>query len=70
MSIARSRDEQPFGMLVRLFAGRIFHGGGDESSGELDVGLGVVLSLLALPGGFYAMLLFEKYSTLLSSPPP
>jgi hypothetical protein len=52
-------------MLVRLFAGRIFHGGGDASSGELDVGLGVVLSLLALPGGFYAILLFEKYSTLL-----
>ena len=65
MSIARSRDEQPFGVLVHLFAGRIFHGGGDGSSGELDVGLGVVLSLLALPGGFYAMLLFEKYSTLL-----
>jgi hypothetical protein len=52
-------------MLVRLFAERIFHGGGDAADGELDVGLGVVLSLLALPGGFYAMLLFEKYSTLL-----
>jgi hypothetical protein len=59
------RDERPFVMLVRLFSGRIFHGGGDAGSGELDVGLGLVLSLLALPGGFYAMLLFEKYSTLL-----
>ncbi len=62
---ASNRDQRPFTLLVRLFAGRIFHGGGDASSGELDVGLGVVLALLALPGGFYAILLFEKYSTLL-----
>ena len=59
------RETGPFAILVRLFAGRIFHGGGDAGDGELDVGLGAVLSLLALPGGFYAMLLFEKYSTLL-----
>jgi hypothetical protein len=66
LSVARNlRDKQPFGILVCLFAGRIFHGVGDAGSGELDVGLGVVLSLLALPGGFYAILLFEKYSTLL-----
>ncbi len=63
--IPSDHDEGPFAVLVRLCAGRIFHGGGDTSSGELDIGLGVVLALLALPGGFYAILLPEKYSTLL-----
>ncbi len=33
--------------------------------GEVDLSLGLVLSLLALPGALYSALLFEKYSTLL-----
>jgi hypothetical protein len=64
-AITPRRPESPFVILVRLFAGRIFHGGGDATDGELDIGLGVVLSLLALPGAFYSLALFEKYSTLL-----
>jgi hypothetical protein len=59
------RAQGPFAQLVLLFAGRIFHGGGDTTDGELDVSLGLVLSFLALPGGFYSICLFEKYSTLL-----
>jgi hypothetical protein len=55
----------PFGQLVRLFLNRTFHGGDESGGGELDLSIGLVLSLLALPGALYSMLLFEKYSTLL-----
>jgi hypothetical protein len=50
---------------VRLFVGRVFHGSGESADGELDLSMGLVLSLLALPGGFYSIFLLEKYSTLL-----
>jgi hypothetical protein len=55
----------PFLRLVRLFVGRIFHGSGDPGDGALDLSMGLVLSLLALPGGFYSIILLDKYSTLL-----
>ena len=55
----------PFARLVRLFLERTFHGGDGSGAGEIDISLGLVLSLLALPGALYSMLLFEKYSTLL-----
>ena len=54
-----------FRRLVRLFLDRTFHGGDASGTGELDLSLGLVLSLLALPGALYSLLLFEKYSTLL-----
>lgn len=57
--------QRPFARLVRLFAARIFHGGGDDDSEGLDLGIGLVLTLLALPGGFVSVLLFEKYGSLL-----
>jgi hypothetical protein len=50
---------------VRLFLVRTFHGGDGSGAGELDLSLGLVLSLLALPGALYSLMLFEKYSTLL-----
>jgi hypothetical protein len=50
---------------VRLFLDRTFHGGDGSGAGEIDISLGLVLSLLAMPGALYSMLLFEKYSTLL-----
>jgi hypothetical protein len=56
------QSKKPFLTLVRLFLGRIFHGGGDSG---LDLSMGLLLSLLPLPGGLYSILLFEKYSTLL-----
>jgi hypothetical protein len=58
-------SQEPFLRLVRLFVGRIFHGNGESAEGELDLSTGLVLSLLALPGGFYSLLLLEKYSSLL-----
>jgi hypothetical protein len=59
----QARAERPFFRLVRLFVDRIFHGGGDASD-DLDVSLGMILSLLALPGGFYSIFLFDKYGSL------
>jgi hypothetical protein len=57
--------ERPFGRLVQLFAARIFRGGGDSDSEGLDLGVGLVLTFLAMPGGFVSLLLLNKYATLL-----
>ena len=61
----RTYGQLPFFRLVQLFVDRIFHGNGDLGSEELDLGLGSALALLALPGGFISLLLFDKYSSLL-----
>jgi hypothetical protein len=55
--------QRPFPLLVHLFVGRIFHG--SEGDDDLDLSMGLILSLLALPGGFYSILLFNKYGSLL-----
>jgi hypothetical protein len=57
-------SRRPFPTLLRLFIGRVFHGGGDTGESEMDVALGVILILLAMPGVLICLLLFEKYSTL------
>ncbi len=57
-------SRRPFPTLLRVFIGRVFHGGGDSGESEMDVALGVVLILLAMPGVLICLLLFEKYSTL------
>src|SRR5579863_570152 len=57
--------ERPFWMLVRLFIARIFRGGGDADTEGLDLGVGLVLTLLAMPGGFVSLLLLNKYGTFL-----
>jgi hypothetical protein len=73
--IARTRESlrtawepysrRPFPTLQRVFIGRVFHGGGDSGASEMDVGLGVVLILLAMPGVLVSLLLFEKYGSLI-----
>jgi hypothetical protein len=55
----------PFGCLVRLFLGRMFHGGGEPGAEELDLGIGVTLILLAMPGVLVSLLMFEKYGSLI-----
>ena len=55
-----AHSQDPFLRLVRLFVGRVFHGSGDSAGGELDLSMGLVLSLLALPSGFYSFFLLEK----------
>ena len=56
---------RPFWRLVQLFVARIFRGGGDSDSEGLDLGIGLVLTLLAMPGGFISLLLLNKYGTFL-----
>ena len=55
----------PFGCLVRLFAGRMFHGSADPDAGELDLGVGVIVIFLAMPGLLVSLLMFEKYGSLI-----
>lgn len=59
------QSQRPFLRLVSLFIGRVFHGSGESDTQELDFSTGLVLSLLALPGTFYSILLFDKYGSFL-----
>jgi len=56
---------RPFWRLVELFSARIFRGGGDADAEGLDLGIGLVLTLLAMPGGFVSLLLLDKYASFL-----
>jgi hypothetical protein len=58
-------SERPSLLLSRLFAGRMFKGGGELGADELDLGLGVVLIFLAMPGTLVSLLMFEKYGSLI-----
>ncbi|HEY3974549.1 MAG TPA: hypothetical protein VGM18_16210 [Candidatus Sulfotelmatobacter sp.] len=55
--------ERPFLRLVELFLARIFRGSGDADAEGLDLGVGLVLTMLAMPGGFVSLLLLDKYGT-------
>jgi hypothetical protein len=55
----------PFGTLVKVFVGRMFHGGDKSASGDLDLGPGVMVSLMAMPGLLVSLLTFEKYGSLM-----
>src|SRR5215467_8629191 len=57
--------QSPSGRLVQLFTARIFRGGGDSDSEGLDLGVGLVLTLLAMPGGFVSLFLLDKYGSFL-----
>ena len=57
-------SRRPFPTLLRVFIGRVFHGGGDSGDSEMGVALGVILILLAMPGVLVSLLLFEKYGSL------
>jgi hypothetical protein len=57
--------QRPFWRMVDLFVARIFRGGGDSDAEGLDLGVGLVLTLLAMPGGFVSLLLLNKYGTFL-----
>jgi hypothetical protein len=57
--------QRPFWRMVSLFVARIFRGGGDSDAEGLDLGIGLVLTLLALPGAFVSLFLMDKYGSLL-----
>ena len=58
-------SQTPFGCLVRLFVGRMFYASGNNGAGELDIGVGVMVILLAMPGLLVSLLMFEKYGSLI-----
>ncbi len=60
----RAYARTPFPLLVRLFMKRIFHGS-NAGEDELNLSMGLVLALLAIPGGFISLFLFDKYGSLL-----
>lgn len=58
-------SERPFFVLFLHCADRIFFGGEGADTGDVDVGIGAVLAILAAPGTFVAVgLLLFKYSPL------
>ncbi len=58
-------SQRPSLHLLRLFVGRISKGGGELGADELDLGMGVVLIFLAMPGVLVSLLMFEKYGSLI-----
>lgn len=60
----RQRAQKPFARLVRHCIDRVMHGGDDSDPGELDLGIGAMLALLAAPGAFAAIFLADKYGSL------
>ena len=69
MRFVQNRSEAfartPFGCLLRLFVGRMFHGGDEPGAEELSLGIGAILTLLAMPGLLVSLLMFEKYGSLI-----
>ena len=53
---------RPFWILTGHFARRMFS---SDEPGEMSMGLGVVLGMLAVPGAFSSLFMLDKYSTLL-----
>lgn len=58
--------ERPFGRLVSHFLARLVRGGADSPSMELELGVGGLLALLAVPGAFATFLMLDRYSTFLN----
>lgn len=57
---------RPFPRLVAHFASVIIQSGQESGASELNLSLGALLAILAVPGGFMSILLFDKYSSLLA----
>src|SRR5258705_10644519 len=61
----QSFSRTPFGCLLGLCITTMFHGGGEPGAGELDLGIGVIAIMLAMPGILVSLLMFEKYGSLI-----
>jgi hypothetical protein len=61
----RSFKRTPLGGLLRLFVGRMFHGGAEAGSDSLGMGVGVLVILLAMPGLLASLLMLEEYGSLI-----
>src|ERR1022692_67596 len=60
------RSDRPFARLVRHFLVRLVRGERDAASSEVQLGVGALLGLLAMPGAMTSFVLLDKYSTFLS----
>lgn len=58
-------QSRPFSRLLSVFIGRMFHAGSELGTDDLDLGIGITVILLAMPGLFISLLLFEKYGSLI-----
>ncbi|HEX7288051.1 MAG TPA: hypothetical protein VF532_17835 [Candidatus Angelobacter sp.] len=56
-------SRRPFWRLAAHFGSRLFAGSGESEEGALELGVGAILALLASPGAFVTILLFQKYSS-------
>lgn len=54
-----------FGRLLRLFVSRMFRGGEEGTAEGLDLGVGAIVVLMAVPGMLVSLLMFEKYGSLI-----
>jgi hypothetical protein len=61
----RTFQRTPLGGLLRLFVGRMFHGGAEAGSDSLGMGVGVLVILLAMPGLLASLLMLEEYGSLI-----
>lgn len=59
-------SDRPFARLVRHFLVRLARGERDAASSEVQLGVGALLGLLAMPGAMTCFVLLDKYSTFLS----
>jgi hypothetical protein len=57
--------DRPFARLVRHAAYRVFAGGESAEPGELDLGIGTILAILAAPGAFVSIIVSDRYGSLL-----
>jgi hypothetical protein len=65
-ALARLREQllrRPFWRLAAHFGERLFAGSDDTGEGSLNLGVGAMVALLATPGLFITVLLFDKYSS-------
>ena len=58
-------SKRPLVALMNLFIGRMFHASSELGAEDLDIGIGITAILLAMPGLFISLLLFEKYGSLI-----
>jgi hypothetical protein len=56
---------QPFARLVRHSVQRVFSGAESAEPGELDLGIGAILAVLAAPGAFVSIVVLDRYGSLL-----
>jgi hypothetical protein len=56
---------RPFPRLAVHFGQRLFSGSDDAGEGQMNLGVGAILALLATPGLFVSVLLFDHYSSLI-----